>query len=106
MHYAMVGAAEADVATTVVAALVVAAVVVLLVVEESHGMILCLEKVRFYHLSKRCDGRTDLEMVGRTDGPTHRRIARVAKVLKFFNEFLTVIRLIHELTPVKILVKS
>ena len=59
LHYAMVVAAEAvlaEVVVVVVAAVVVAlvaAVVVLLVFEESHGMILCLMKVRLSHLLKR-----------------------------------------------------
>ena len=66
MRYAiLVAAAVAEVAAAVVAAMVV--VVVLLVAEESHGMILCLKKVRFSHLLKRRDGRTDplIEIRGR-----------------------------------------
>ena len=67
LRYAMVVAAEAAVAEVAVAAvMVVAAVVVLLVIEESHGMILCLKKVRFSHLLKRRVGVTEL----RTDRPS------------------------------------
>ena len=50
--------------------MVVAAVMVLVVIEESHGMILCLKKVRFSHLLKRRDLRTDGETDGGTDGQT------------------------------------
>ena len=61
----------AEVAAVVVAAVVVvalvAAVVVLLVVEESHGMILCLMKVRLSHLLKRRDLRTYGRTYGWTD---------------------------------------
>ena len=50
----------------VVVAVVVAALMVLVVVEESHGMILCLKKVRFSHLLKRRDLRTDEPKDGQT----------------------------------------
>ena len=69
LHYAIVVAAEAvlaEVVAAVVAVALVAAVVVLLVGEESHGMILCLMKVRLSHLLKRRDLRTY--------GPTDRLI--------------------------------
>ena len=72
LRFVMVVAAEAAVAAEVAAAVVVvaAAVVVLLMVEESHGMILCLKKVRFSHLLKRRDLRMDGWTEGRTDGWT------------------------------------
>ena len=70
LRFSMVVAA---VAAMVVAAVVeVAAVVVLLVVEESHGMILCLKKVRFSHLLK--TKRRDRPAHGPTDGRTDKTL--------------------------------
>ena len=69
----------AAVAKAVLAAVVVvAAVVVLLVVEESHGMILSLKKVRFSHLLKRRDLRSD----GGTDRPSYRDARTHLKIEK------------------------
>ena len=70
LRYAMVVAAEAAEAEVVEAVVVVAAVVVLLLLQESHGMILCLKKVRFSHLLNRRDLRTDGRTDGRTEGRT------------------------------------
>ena len=77
LRYAMVVAAEAEVVEVVV---VVAAVVVLLMVVESHGMILCLKKVRFSHLLKRRDLRRDGRTEGRTYGQTDRPSYRDARM--------------------------
>ena len=76
-------AAKAAVAEVAAAAavVVVAAVVVLLVVEESLGMILCLKKVRFSHLLKRRDGRTDRPSY--RDARTHQKTGK-KRIIRFF----------------------